>query len=133
MFYAIIEGKYFTLQTDSTVVFEKDIVNIGGHYNKYDGIFVAPRKGMYLFSWTIAIDSSDYAVTELVVENKLISVTGNTDTNGGHHTASMTALCHMEKDDHAFIRTNKHGGANVFYSQGNYPRSAFLGMIVREE
>ena len=91
-------------------MFEKVIINIGD----FDGIFVAPRKGMYLFSWTIAIQGGYYVITELVVENKVISISGNTDSSGGHHTASMTSLCNMEMDDHAFIRTNKYGVENYF-------------------
>ncbi|CAG2222253.1 unnamed protein product [Mytilus edulis] len=97
MFYAKIADRGFVLQTLSTVVFETVILNIGGHYDQYDGIFVASRKGVYMFSWTVSIQSSKYVVTELVVEDKIISTAGNTDNNGGHHSASMTSLCRMEK------------------------------------
>ncbi|CAC5374604.1 unnamed protein product [Mytilus coruscus] len=133
MFYAKISGRSFTFQMQSTVVFETVILNIGGHYDQYDGIFVAPRKGVYMFSWTVSIGISKYVVTELVVEDKIISGTGNTDTNGGHHSASMTALCRMDKDEHAFIRTASYSSANVFYSYPNYPQTSFLGMLVFDE
>lgn len=49
-------------------MFDTIILNIGEHYDKYDGVFVAPRKGIYLFAWTVSIYSDNYAVTELVVE-----------------------------------------------------------------
>ena len=133
MFYAIVYSNSFTLQVESTVVFEKVILNIGESYNNYDGVFVAPRKGVYLFSWTISINSGNYAVTELVVENTVISSTGDTATKGGYDSTSMTALCKMNKNDHAFIRTTGYGGANVFYSADNYPRTSFLGMLVYGE
>ncbi|CAG2237955.1 unnamed protein product [Mytilus edulis] len=67
-----------------------------------------------MFSRTVSIDSSDYVVTELVVEDKIISTAGNTDIAGGHHSASMTALCKMDKNEHAFIRTANHGGTHYF-------------------
>lgn len=133
MFYAKISGRSFTLQMQSTVVFETVILNIGHHYDQYDGIFVAPRKGVYMFSWTVSIGSGNYVVAELVVEEKIIAGSGNTDNNGGHHSASMTALCRMDKDDHAFIRTSSYSSANVFYSNPNYPQTSFLGMLVFEE
>ncbi|CAC5374603.1 unnamed protein product [Mytilus coruscus] len=133
MFYAKIANREFILQTLSTVVFETVILNIGGHYNQYDGIFVAPRKGVYMFSWTVSIQSSKYVVTELVVEDKIISTTGNTDTAGGLHSASMTSLCNMEKNEHAFIRTANHGGTNHFISKPIYPQTSFLGMLVFDD
>ncbi|VDI21793.1 Hypothetical predicted protein [Mytilus galloprovincialis] len=133
MFYAKIANRDFTLHILSTVVFETVILNIGGCYDKYDGIFVAPRKGVYMFSWTVSTQSSKHAVTELVVEDKIISTTGNTDNAGGIHSASMTALCNMDKNEHAFIRTANHASANDFYSKPAYPQTSFLGMLVYNE
>lgn len=121
------------LNTKSTVVFGSVILNTGGHYNLNDGVFVAPRKGIYLFSWTVSSYSGKYVVTELVVQNRIISNAGETDTEGFYHSASMTALCRMQKGEHAFIRTTSYGTDNVIYSYSQYPRSSFLGMIVHNE
>ncbi|CAC5388107.1 SWP1 [Mytilus coruscus] len=133
MFYARINRSTFTLQTLSTLVFETVILNIGEHYDKYDGVFVAPWKGIYLFSWTVSIYSSNYAVTELIIEGRSVSKTGDTDTSGGLHSASMTALTTMNRDEHAFIRTTTYGSTHVFYSTSNRPHSSFLGMLVYVE
>ncbi|XP_063406458.1 cerebellin-1-like [Mytilus trossulus] len=133
MFYARIHRSKFTLQTLSTLVFDTVILNIGDHYDKYDGVFVAPRKGIYLFSWTVSINSGSYAVTELVVEGQSISHTGSDDTNGGIHSASMTTLSRLIKGEHAFIRTTTYGSTHAFYSTGRFPHSSFLGMLVYEE
>lgn len=95
MFYAVINSGAIPLNAKSTLVFETVILNVGGHYNKNDGVFVAPREGYYLFSWTVTIDPNDYAVTELVVENKIISTAGETGTESNHRSASMTALWRM--------------------------------------
>lgn len=104
-------------------MFETVVLNIGGHYNQYDGIFVAPKKGVYIFSWTVSIGGAKYVVSKLVVEDKIISTAGNTDNTGGHNSASMTALCKKEKDEHAFIRTVYHGSTHNFYSKPNYPQT----------
>ncbi|VDI45480.1 Hypothetical predicted protein [Mytilus galloprovincialis] len=133
MFYARINRSGFTLQTLSTLVFDTVILNLGEHYDKYDGVFVAPRKGIYLFSWTLSIHGGIYAVTELIVEGQGVSNSGSTGTSGGHQSASMTTLSRMKKDDHAFIRTTTYGSKHVFYSLSNHPRSSFLGMLVYEE
>jgi hypothetical protein len=63
------------------LVFETVIVNEGEHYDPYDGVFVAPQKGVYLFSWTVSGDNANYILTELVVEQNTISFAGNTETN----------------------------------------------------
>jgi hypothetical protein len=52
MFYAVVRGKSFTFNVDTILVFETVIVNEGEHYDPYDGVFVAPQKGVYLFSLT---------------------------------------------------------------------------------
>ena len=63
MFYAVIRGKHLTFNVDAILVFETVIVNEGEHYDPYDGVFVAPRKGVYLFSLTVSGNGASYIVT----------------------------------------------------------------------
>ena len=91
-FYAVIKDKHVTFNKDAILVFETVIVNEGEHYDPYDGVFVAPHKGVYLFSWTMSGYTSNYIVTELVVEQNTISSAGE-NNGGGHPSGSMTALC----------------------------------------
>ena len=130
MFYAVVRGKSFTFNVDTILVFETVIVNEGEHYDPYDGVFVAPQKGVYLFSWTVSGNSGNYIVTELVVEQNTISSAGEYNGGGGHPSGSMTALCKMEKGDHAWIRTTGVSSSHVLYSKDNYPQSAFLGLLI---
>jgi hypothetical protein len=130
MFYAVVRGKCFTFNVDTILVFETVIVNEGEHYDPYDGVFVAPQKGVYLFSWTVSGNGGSHIVTELVVEQNTISSAGELNGGGGHPSGSMTALCKMEKGDHAWIRTTGLSTSNVLYSKDNYPQSAFLGLLI---
>ena len=68
MFYAVIRGTHLTLNVDAILIFETMIVNEGEHYDPYDGVFVAPQKGVYFFSWTVSGINGNYIVAELVVE-----------------------------------------------------------------
>jgi hypothetical protein len=77
MFYAVIREKHLTLNKNAILVFETVIVNEGEHYDPYDGVFVAPQKGVYLFSWTVSGGGTKYIVTELVVEQTTISYAVN--------------------------------------------------------
>jgi hypothetical protein len=130
MFYAVIRSKHLTSNKDAILVFEKVIVNEGEHYDPYDGVFVAPRKGVYLFSWTVSGYASNVIVTELVVEQNTISSADENNGGGGHPSGSMTALCKMEKGDHAWIRTTGVSSGHQLYSFDNYPQSSFLGLLI---
>lgn len=134
MFYAIIKQSEFSLNKHSTVVFETVIINEGGHYNNNDGIFVAPRDGIYMFSWTVSTVNSADILTELVVEENVISSTGEREVDSGSYTsASMTAFCRMNKDDHAWIRTTGWSTDNFIHSKDTYARTSFLGFLVHPE
>ncbi|XP_052072871.1 cerebellin-1-like [Mytilus californianus] len=133
MFYAVIREKTFTYNIDTILVFETVIVNEGGLYNKYDDVFVAPRKGTYMFSWTVSGTGTTYTVTELVVENQVISSAGEYHGGAGHSSGSMTALCDMSKGDHAWIRSTGASTAHNLYSHDNYPQSSFLGFLLLTE
>jgi hypothetical protein len=126
MFYAVIKDKHLTLNVDAILIFETVIVNEGEHYDPYDGVFVAPQKGVYLFSWTVSGYSTNYIVAEVVVEQNTISSAGEKDGGGDYPSGSMTALCKMEKGDHAWIRTTGASTEHHLYSFDNLPQSAFL-------
>jgi hypothetical protein len=131
MFYATTkEGTSFTLTMKSILVFERVIMNIGGHYNNVDGIFVAPKTGIYLFAWTVCTNAANYVMTELMVDNTMISRAGENEATGSYHCGSMTAVCRMNKDKHAWIRTTTYGSKHVFYTQPSGPQSSFMGIIV---
>ncbi|XP_052073130.1 multimerin-2-like isoform X2 [Mytilus californianus] len=133
MFYAVIRNKAFTYNVDTIIVFETAIVNEGGHYNKYDGVFLAPEKGTYIFAWTVTGISSNYIITELVVEDNVIAGTGEVNSSGGYPSGAMTSLCKMEKGDHAWIRTTGSSTGHHLYSYDDYPQSGFLGLLVFKE
>jgi hypothetical protein len=119
MLFPVIVGKHLTFNEDVILVFETVIVNEGEHYDPYDGVFVAPHKGVYLFSWTVSGDNTNYILTELVVEQNTISFAGELNAGGDYPSGSMTALCKMEKEDHAWIRTTGVTGTHAVYSKDN--------------
>jgi len=118
MFYATTRDQesLITLEKKSILVFERVVMNIGGQYNNIDGIFVAPRTGIYLFAWTVCTQGANYIMTELMVDNTMISRAGESGKGGNYDCGSMTAVCRMDKDKHALIRTTAYGSKNVFYT-----------------
>jgi hypothetical protein len=132
MFYATTrdEANSFTLEKKSILAFERVVMNIGGHYNNIDGIFVAPRTGIYLFAWTVCTNAANYVMTELMVDNTMISRAGEYESGGHYDCGSMTAVCRMDKDKHAWIRTTGYGPKNLFDTPKEGPQSSFMGIIV---
>ena len=130
MFYAVIKDKHLTFNQDAILVFDTVIVNEGEHYDPYDGVFVAPQKGVYLFSWTVSGTSTKFIVAELVVEQNTISSAGQKYAGAGKPSGSMTALCKMKKGDHAWIRTTGVSSGHELYSNDNFPQSSFLGLLI---
>jgi hypothetical protein len=128
MFYVVNRDKHFTFNVDAILVLETMIVNEGEHYDPYDGVFVAPQKGVYLFSWTVSGRNAQFIVTELIVEQNIISSADEQNVGGDH--PSMTALCKMEKGDHAWIRTTGVSTEHHLNSKDNVPQSAFLGYLI---
>ena len=116
MFYATTRDETYslTLEKKSILVFERVVINIGGHCNNIDGIFVAPKTGIYLFARTVCTNGAHYALTELMVDNTMISRAGEFETSGNYDCGSMTAVCRMDKDKHAWIRTTAAGSKKIF-------------------
>lgn len=133
MFYAVMREKSITYNVDTILVFDTVVVNRGGLYNKYDGVFVAARKGTYMFSWTVSGSGTTWIATELVVESQVISSAGELNSGGGYPSGSMTAFCKMEKGDHAWIRSTGISDSHVLYSKNDYPQSSFLGLLINAE
>ena len=129
LFNAVIRGKQLTFNKDAILVFETVIFNVGEYYDPFDGVFVAPQRGVYLFSWTVS-GMNAYIVTELLVEQNTILSAGEYNGGGGHSSGSMTALCKMEKGDHVWIRTTGASSGHEIYSHDNYPQSSFLGLLI---
>jgi hypothetical protein len=132
MFYATTRDQEyaFFLEKKSILDFERVVINIAGHYNNIDGIFVAPKRGIYLFAWTVCTNGAHYVLTELMVVNTMISRAGENKDSGHYDCGSMTAVCRMDKDKHAWIRTTASGSKNYFYTAKEGPQSSFMGIIV---
>ena len=132
MFYATTRDQDHSipLEKKSILVFERVVMNIGGHYNNIDGIFVAPKTGIYLFAWTVCTSGANYAMTELMVDNTMISRAGEKEASGNFDCGSMTAVCRMDKDKHAWIRTTEYGSKNWFRTYKEGPQSSFMAIMV---
>jgi hypothetical protein len=89
-------------------------------------MFYAVIVGKHL---TLNVDAILVFETVIVNEGEHSSA-GELNSGGGYPSGSMTALCKMEKGDHAWIRTTGVTGTHAVYSKDNYPQSAFLRLLI---
>lgn len=93
------------------------------------GTFIAPRSGLYVFTWTIRVNSNSYQTTELVVNNNVVNLLHFNPNNNVDGSVSSTAVVHANQGDDVLIRTNAdHHTGNV--ESNPWGRSSFAGWIL---
>lgn len=108
------------------IAFDKVITNVGNAYHPHTGTFIAPRSGLYIFTWTIAQWGTSYHVTELVVDNDNVNVIYMNPANLVVGSVTGTVVVHVNQGDDVFVRTgssNNHGEINSNIDN----RSTFAG------
>ncbi|XP_060568793.1 complement C1q-like protein 4 [Ruditapes philippinarum] len=51
-FTAYLDHRITNLGADQAIVYNKVLLNQGAAYNVYNGVFTAPKSGVYIFSWS---------------------------------------------------------------------------------
>ena len=78
-------------------MFEKVITNVGDAYNAAHGHFIAPVKGLYLFSASIMADNNKEVWTMFMHNNKDICRIYARGTDDRHAQGSQTMILQLEK------------------------------------
>lgn len=109
--------------------FDNVITNVGNAYHPHVGTFIAPRSGLYVFTWTIRMTGHSYQTTELVVNNNVVNLLHFNPGNNIDGSVSSTAVAHVNQGDDVVIRTHAvyHTGNVISNTLG---RSSFAGWIL---
>lgn len=93
------------------------------------GTFIAPRAGIYVFTWTIRLYGNAYFMTELVVNNVVVNWIFLGTQNNIDGSVTGTAVVHVNQGDDVLIRTGLrlHTGTIVSNLDG---KSSFAGWIL---
>ena len=121
---------YFSSDTLASIdnhilAFNTVVTNVGNAYHPHSGTFIAPRSGLYVFTWTIRAYGSRYHSTQLLVDNNVInsiSINPNRVIDG---SVTGTAVVHVDQGDDVFIRTFPANSGEII--SGNDGRSSFCG------
>nr|XP_020442444.1 complement C1q-like protein 4 [Monopterus albus] len=104
-------GRIGPFKTDTTLVYNKVITNIGSAYNQHTGIFTAPVRGVYYFSFFYHAGGEYIVFLSLMKNNELVGTTSDhsssfdTADNGGN-----AVFVQLQQGDHVFVRmrSNSH-------------------------
>ena len=110
------------------LVFDKVITNVGNAYHSHTGTFIAPRSGLYVFTWTIRLYGPIYHSTELLVDNNVVHVAFLRPSVPFDGSVTGTAVVHVNQGDDACIRTGTLNLGEIITDVNGY--SSFAGWIL---
>ncbi|XP_030258548.1 complement C1q tumor necrosis factor-related protein 3-like [Sparus aurata] len=84
---------------DAGIVFRHEFLNLGNNYNPMTGIFVAPRAGVYSFSYTISSDMKRAACAHLQVNGEIVSEIHGQDGQDSVDSDSVVKAIKLKAED----------------------------------
>uniref|UniRef100_A0A8B9KI70 C1q domain-containing protein n=1 Tax=Astyanax mexicanus TaxID=7994 RepID=A0A8B9KI70_ASTMX len=99
-----ISGSHGPLSTDSILVLNREITNIGNAFSPITGVFTAPVRGVYYFRYTMSGHSSAHWTTVRLMKNQRSIVVATKPPKGTHDYAASGATLLLEKGDLVYLR-----------------------------
>lgn len=128
-FYAYLSSDTSASVDYHIILFDTVITNVGNAYHPHMGTFIAPRAGIYVFTWTIRLYGNAYFMTELVVNNVVVNWIFLGTINNIDGSVTRTAVVHVNQGDDVLIRTGSHHHSGSIISN-NDGKSSFAGWIL---
>lgn len=124
-FYAYISSTIPASTPHHILVFDEVITGVGNAYHSHMGTFIAPKPGLYVFTWSIRCIENDYHSSELLADNNIVSAIYLNPGNTIDGTVTGTAVVHFDQGDDVFIRTGRLSNGNILSDENG--RSSFAG------
>uniref|UniRef100_A0A8C7HCQ1 Myosin-7B n=1 Tax=Oncorhynchus kisutch TaxID=8019 RepID=A0A8C7HCQ1_ONCKI len=114
-------------QTEITLVYEKIFTNIGNGYDTNSGMFSAPVRGVYYFTFTSMGREPGQKMGVYLVKNGEQMIYNVQDNfHGGYEYMTGAVALELEKDDLVYLRLPKGWG---LYDD-NYNHIVFTGILL---
>ncbi|XP_069075990.1 cerebellin-2 [Pleurodeles waltl] len=108
-----------------TIYFDQVLVNIGNHFDLVSSAFVAPRKGIYSFSFHVVKVYNRQTIQVSLMQNNYAVISAFAgDQDVTREAASNGVLLHMERADKVHLRLER---GNLM---GGWKYSTFSGFLV---
>ena len=125
-FFAYMETDTLALSGHHILIFDTVITNVLSAYHPHLGAFIAPRSGLYVFTWTIRLYQHYYHSTQLIVGTRIVHSIYLNPYNQVDCSVTGTAVVHVSVGDEVFIRTASSENNGIIISNF-FGRSSFAG------
>ncbi|KAI4881183.1 hypothetical protein NFI96_026240 [Prochilodus magdalenae] len=103
-----VHGYYGPVTTETTLVFHKQITNVGNAYNVITGVFTAPVRGVYYFRFNLLGKSDKYRTSVHLFKNHERVIKSSTPPNLSHeYTEFKNVTGELENEDEVLEDENK--------------------------
>jgi hypothetical protein len=126
-FFDTLSNKLQHAGVGQTFVFDRVVTNIANGYNNFNGNFIAPVSGTYIFSVTLISLYHISAHAQFVKNGSPVSYVYVSGSEAGYDTTSQTIVLELRKGDDIFIQNND---ADKSYHGAHY--STFSGFLLHE-
>uniref|UniRef100_A0A3Q3XDY7 C1q domain-containing protein n=1 Tax=Mola mola TaxID=94237 RepID=A0A3Q3XDY7_MOLML len=111
---------------ETTLIFSKTITNVGRAYNQSAGVFTAPVRGLYFFSFTAADYLKGYMGVYLYRNNQPIIFNLGLNDHGGYTSVSNSVALQLEEGDG--VRLGLPASYRLYDDSRNF--TVFSGFLV---
>ncbi|KAK2900678.1 hypothetical protein Q8A67_008793 [Cirrhinus molitorella] len=119
-----VEGNTGPFNTEVTIVFKNVLVNTDKVYNPTTGIFTAPVKGVYFFSFHGINRSCKGMCLYLYKNGQQMVATINDALGERYEAASNSIILTLEEEDHVYVRLRLLLSCNCSMSEAQKEKSS---------
>ena len=128
-FYAYSTHTFTSPSNLFVLTFDNVITNVGNGYHHHSGLFIAPRTGLYVFTWSFRIQNDAYISTELVVNESAKSAVYFDANPGIGGNKAGTVVTHVNQGDDVFVRVTQNNNLGNIISD-RIGRTYFGGWMI---
>ena len=111
-----------------TLVFPKVITNVGNGYNPSDGVFTAPRAGVYVFFVNVQSYDTKYIFVDIVLNGATkVRTMVNQGSQEYNDAGPNLAVLSLQTGDRVWV---KHNSGQGFITHYDGPITTFSGFLI---
>ncbi|VDI79919.1 Hypothetical predicted protein, partial [Mytilus galloprovincialis] len=130
-FYAYMSKSENIPGTHHTLIFDTAITNENNGYHPFSGIFIAPEKGIYVFSFSIRLECHSYGPYELVKNSQVVGVVFSDIRQVClQDQITGTMVITANKGDDIYVRTHATTSHIGLIPSDDNGRSSFAGWLI---
>ena len=93
-----------SILANKIITFRNISLDTANAYNAGDGVFRVPETGIYVFTWTITVDSAT-AQTELMINTgRSLRTVADSEEADDYHTSTGIVVASVKEGDHVYVK-----------------------------